>query len=71
MKYILCTGGLGFIGSHTVTELVNIGYNVLILDDFSNSNNTVLNRLSKICDASKIKFIENTNKKFSIKSFEK
>jgi UDP-glucose 4-epimerase len=58
MKYILCTGGLGFIGSHTVTELVNIGYNVLILDDFSNSNNTVLNKLSKICDASKIKFIE-------------
>ena len=35
MNYILCTGGLGFIGSHTVVELVNSGYNVLIIDNLS------------------------------------
>ena len=34
---ILLTGGLGFIGSHTVVELVNSNYNVVIIDNLSNS----------------------------------
>jgi len=58
MNYILCTGGLGFIGSHTVVELVNSGYNVLIIDNLSNSDIIVLEKLNKICNKSKIKFIK-------------
>ena len=53
---ILVTGGLGFIGSHTVVELVNCSYDVIILDDLSNSNLNVLNNLFKIVDKKKIKF---------------
>ena len=34
---ILLTGGLGFIGSHTAVELLNNNYNVIIVDDLSNS----------------------------------
>ena len=34
-KKILVTGGLGYIGSHTVIELANAGYQVTILDDLS------------------------------------
>ncbi len=48
MKTILVTGGLGFIGSHTVVELQNIGFDVVIIDDLSNSNINVLNNISKI-----------------------
>jgi len=39
---ILVTGGLGFIGSHTVVELQNSGYEVVIIDDCSNSSEKVL-----------------------------
>lgn len=39
---ILVTGGLGFIGSHTVVELQNEGYEVVIIDDCSNSSEDVL-----------------------------
>jgi UDP-glucose 4-epimerase len=45
---ILVTGGLGYIGSHTVVELINAGYNVVIADNLSNSNKAVLDRISKI-----------------------
>jgi UDP-glucose 4-epimerase len=45
---ILVTGGLGFIGSHTVVELVNAGYDPVIIDDLSNSNIKILDQLSKI-----------------------
>ena len=39
---ILVTGGLGFIGSHTVVELQNEGFEVIIIDNLSNSSETVL-----------------------------
>lgn len=42
MKKILVTGGLGFIGSHTVVELQQTGYEVIIVDDLSNSSEDVL-----------------------------
>ena len=42
MSKILVTGGLGYIGSHTVVELVNKGYEVVIVDDLSNSSLSVL-----------------------------
>ena len=47
MKKVLVTGGLGYIGSHTVVELQNSGFEVVIIDDLSNSSKTVL---KGICD---------------------
>lgn len=48
MKKILVTGGLGYIGSHVVVELQNNGFEVLILDNLSNSSIEVLNRIFEI-----------------------
>jgi UDP-glucose 4-epimerase len=48
MTKILVTGGLGYIGSHTVVELVNAGYEPVIVDDLSNSQPQILDQLSKI-----------------------
>mmetsp|Transcript_2349 Transcript_2349/g.6784 ORF Transcript_2349/g.6784 Transcript_2349/m.6784 type:complete len:347 (-) Transcript_2349:189-1229(-) len=48
-KHILCTGGAGYIGSHTVLKLVEAGYQVSILDNLLNSNIKVLDRLKEIC----------------------
>lgn len=45
---ILLTGGTGFIGSHTVVELLDAGFEVVLVDDFSNSSPEVLNRLKTI-----------------------
>ncbi len=45
---ILVTGGLGFIGSHTVVELQNEGFEVVIIDDLSNSRIEVLNGITSI-----------------------
>ena len=45
---ILVTGGLGFIGSHTVVELQNEGYEVAIIDDLSNSSINVLDGITAI-----------------------
>ncbi|MCR5727556.1 MAG: UDP-glucose 4-epimerase GalE [Lachnospiraceae bacterium] len=45
---ILVTGGTGYIGSHTVVELQNAGYEAVIIDNLSNSNPEVLNRIEKI-----------------------
>ena len=48
MDKILVTGGLGFIGSHTVVELQNNGYDVVIIDDMSNSSIDILDRITSI-----------------------
>ncbi len=45
---ILVTGGLGFIGSHTVVELQNEGFEVIIIDDCSNSSEKVLDGITSI-----------------------
>jgi UDP-glucose 4-epimerase len=45
---ILVTGGLGFIGSHTVVELQNEGFEVVIIDDCSNSSENVLKGITAI-----------------------
>lgn len=47
-KAILVTGGTGFIGSHTTVELINKGYEVVIIDNLSNSNIEVLDGIYKI-----------------------
>lgn len=70
-KKILVTGGMGFIGSHTVVELYNAGYTPIIVDNLSNSSLKILDQIEKIiayrpaffnfdlCDVAKTKaFIE-------------
>jgi len=46
--HVLVTGGAGFIGSHTVIQLLAAGHDVLIVDNFGNSKPTVINRLESI-----------------------
>ena len=48
MKRIVVTGGLGFIGSHTVVELQSEGFEVIIIDDLSNSSIDVLEKITSI-----------------------
>ncbi|KAJ5110962.1 hypothetical protein N7532_001497 [Penicillium argentinense] len=45
-SYILVTGGLGFIGSHTTLELLKANYNVIVIDNLSNSFENVFDRIS-------------------------
>jgi UDP-glucose 4-epimerase len=70
---VLVTGGTGYIGSHTVAELQNSGFEVLILDNLSNSTADVVDRIEKItgkrpmfekvdlCDAFALKHFFNAN----------
>ncbi|KAF1943571.1 UDP-glucose 4-epimerase [Clathrospora elynae] len=46
--FIMVVGGLGYIGSHTVLELLKEGYNVLVIDDLSNSYENVLGRVKTL-----------------------
>jgi UDP-glucose 4-epimerase len=48
MKNILVTGGTGFIGSHTTLELLREGYNVVVVDNLSNSKTTSLKRVEEL-----------------------
>ena len=48
MARILVTGGTGYIGSHTVVELMQKGYDVVIVDNLSNSNQAVLDGITAI-----------------------
>jgi len=57
MKRILVTGGTGYIGSHTIVELINNGYDVVAVDNFSNSKPIVLERIKEIT-GKEIKFYE-------------
>ena len=54
---ILVTGGAGYIGSHTVVELLNLGKEVVIVDNFSNSSPDVLEKVKQITGKS-FKFYE-------------
>lgn len=45
---ILCTGGAGYIGSHTCVELMNEGYDVIVIDNLSNSSEAALERVEQI-----------------------
>jgi UDP-glucose 4-epimerase len=48
MSKILVTGGTGYIGSHTVVELQKAGYEVIIVDNFDNSNIKIIDQITKI-----------------------
>ena len=48
MMTVLVTGGAGYIGSHTIVELLEKGYNAIIADDLSNSSEKVLARIAQI-----------------------
>lgn len=50
VKKILVTGGLGYIGSHTVVELIKAGYEPVVLDDLSESDIEVKERIERIVD---------------------
>ena len=54
---ILVTGGAGYIGSHTLIELVEAGHRVLVYDNFSNSSPEALRRVEQIC-GSGIDYVE-------------
>lgn len=68
-KNILITGGAGYIGSHTVIELLKENYQIVIVDNFSNSKPEVLEKIERIsgkkvpfynidlCDAEKLKLV--------------
>ncbi|WP_329204384.1 UDP-glucose 4-epimerase GalE [Streptomyces sp. NBC_00683] len=47
---ILVTGGAGFIGSHTCVELLDHGYKLIVIDNYSNSSSQVFNRIEKVTD---------------------
>ncbi len=55
---ILLTGGAGYIGSHTCVEMLNAGYDVVVVDNLNNSSIESLNRVEKIT-GKKVKFYEN------------
>ena len=52
---ILVTGGAGFIGSHTVVELMNAGYDVVIVDNLVNASEKSIERIEQIV-GKKVKF---------------
>lgn len=54
---ILITGGAGFIGSHTSIELIKAGYEIIIIDNFSNSHPTIIQRIQQIA-GKQIKFYQ-------------
>jgi UDP-glucose 4-epimerase len=56
-KKILLTGGAGYIGAHTAVELIQQGFDVVIIDDFSKSDDSLLNGLEKIVNK-KINFVK-------------
>ena len=54
MQKILVTGGLGYIGSHTVVELQNTGFEVIIIDNLSNSSLDVIEGITNITKSSPV-----------------
>jgi UDP-glucose 4-epimerase len=64
-KKILLTGGAGFIGAHTAVELIRQGFDVVIVDDLSKSDDTLLKGIEKIV-AKKVNFVKGDCKDASL-----
>ena len=47
-KTVLVAGGAGYIGTHTAVELINAGYEVVVVDDLSNSEYTAVEGVERI-----------------------
>jgi UDP-glucose 4-epimerase len=67
-RNILVTGGAGYIGSHTVVELMNKGFNPIIVDDFRNSNPNVLKGIKSITNQEPIIRIVDVTDKQKLKA---
>ena len=48
-NHVLVTGGAGYVGSHTVVALLESGYKVIVLDNFSNSQEAAIDGVKRIC----------------------
>jgi len=66
-KYILVTGGAGYIGSHTVVALIEKGYTPIVIDDFRNSDKDVIQRLEEITNEEIIYFNTSCQDQFRLK----
>src|SRR5690606_29156459 len=69
MKKVLVTGGLGFIGSHTVVELQQKGFEVVIIDNLSNSSIDVLDGIAGITGKTSVFEKLDLKEKSSVESF--
>ena len=69
MKKVLVTGGLGYIGSHTVVELQNAGFEVVIIDNLSNSSLEVLDGIIQITGKTPLITKETANSAMTKSSF--
>ena len=69
MKKVVVTGGLGFIGSHTVVELYNSGFEAIIIDNLSNSSIEVLSGIDRIIGRKPIFENLDLRDKTSVKNF--
>ena len=64
---VLVTGGLGYIGSHTVVELINNGDEVVIVDNLSNSKKEVIDKLKEITGKDIKLYINNVEDKKALR----
>ena len=69
MSKIVVTGGLGFIGSHTVVELQNQGFEVIVIDNLSNSSIEVLDGIERITGKKPIFYGIDLREKKAVQSF--
>jgi len=67
-KNILVTGGTGYIGSHACVELLNNNYNVIIIDNLTNSNKNTLNKIEEITQKKVIFFEADIRDKVILKN---
>ena len=58
IKHVLVTGGVGFIGSHTVIELLKCGCQVTIVDNLCNSKLECLERIQEIARSTAVNFFQ-------------
>jgi len=68
-KKVLVTGGTGYIGSHTAVELIKEGFEVIIIDDLSNSQEDVLNGIEKISGVRPVFFKFNLTEEDKLTAF--